>query len=122
MGKLALAGYDPHFIPCTPRGVWKMIKTLKIDVKGKHVVVLGKSNIVGLPMALLMAKKEATVSILNAETPESLEIEIVKTADILISAVGKALLVKKEWVKEGVIVIDIGINTIPDSTKKCGYR
>jgi len=99
-----------------------MIKTLKIDVRGKHVVVLGKSNIVGLPMALLLAKKEATVSILNADTPEEMEIEIVKTADILISAVGKARLVKKDWVKEGVVVIDIGINSIPDDSKKCGYR
>ena len=122
MGKLALAGYNPNFIPCTPRGVWKMIKMNNIDVKGKHVVILGKSNIVGLPMAMLMIKKDATVTVCNIDTPEDLEIELVKKADILISAVGKAFLVKESWVKDGVIVIDVGINSIPDSKYKSGFK
>lgn len=137
MGKLALAGYKPNFIPCTPRGVWHMLKYLRIDVRGKHVVILGKikvlsqlfklkfkigkSNTVGLPMAMLMMKKEATVSVCNADTPEQLEINIVKHADILISAVGKAHLVKEDWVKKGAIVIDIGINSVP-SDNKAGYK
>jgi methylenetetrahydrofolate dehydrogenase (NADP+)/methenyltetrahydrofolate cyclohydrolase/formyltetrahydrofolate synthetase len=82
---------------------------------------LGKSNTVGLPMAMLMMKKEATVSVCNADTPEQLEINIVKHADILISAVGKAHLVKAEWVKNGAIVIDIGINSIPFNNKT-GYK
>lgn len=122
MGKLALAGYTPNFIPCTPRGVWKLIKSLNIDVTGKHVVVLGKSNIVGLPMALLMMKKEATVSVCNAETAVDLEIDIVRTADILITAVGKPFLVKKDWIRKGAIIIDIGINRILDASQPRGYK
>lgn len=122
MGKLALAGYNPNFIPCTPRGVWKMMKMNNIDVKGKHVVILGKSNIVGLPMAMLMIKKDATVTVCNVDTPEDMEIELVKKADILISAVGKAFLVKEHWIKEGAIVIDIGINSVQDKKYKSGYK
>lgn len=72
-------------------------------------------------MAMLMMKKEATVSVCNADTPEQLEINIVKHADILISAVGKAHLVKEDWVKKGAIVIDIGINSVP-SDNKAGYK
>ena len=122
MGKLALAGYNPNFIPCTPRGVWKMMKMNNIDVKGKHVVILGKSNIVGLPMAMLMIKKDATVTVCNVDTPEDLEIDLVKKADILISAVGKAFLVKESWVKDGVIIIDVGINSVPDLKLKSGFK
>lgn len=122
MGKLALAGYNPNFIPCTPRGVWKMMKMQNIDVKGKHVVILGKSNIVGLPMAMLMIKKDATVTVCNVDTPEELEIDLVRKADILITAVGKAFLVKEDWIKEGSIVIDIGINSIPDAKYKSGFK
>ena len=122
MGRLALCGYTPNFIPCTPRGVCELLKQYNINVEGKHVVILGKSNIVGLPMALLMMQNEATVSILNALTPESLEINLIQTADIVISAVGKAFLVKKEWIKKGAVVIDIGINPIADLSKKSGYR
>ena len=122
IGRLALNGYTPNFIPCTPRGVCEMIDRYNVNVKGKHVVILGKSNIVGLPMALLMIEREATVSVLNAFTPESLEIELIRMADVVISAVGKAFLVKKDWIKEGATVIDIGINSIEDSSKKCGYR
>ena len=122
MGKLALAGYNPNFIPCTPRGVWKMMKMNNIDVKGKHVVILGKSNIVGLPMAMLMIKKDATVTVCNVDTPEDLEIDLVRKADILISAVGKAFLVKEDWIKRGAIVIDVGINSIPDANYKSGFK
>jgi 5,10-methylene-tetrahydrofolate dehydrogenase/methenyl tetrahydrofolate cyclohydrolase len=120
IGTLALDGYSPYFVPCTPRGVMELFKAYNIEVKGKHCVVLGKSNIVGLPMSLMLIKENATVTICNSETIN--EPEIVRSADIIISAVGIAKLVKEDWVKPGAIVIDVGINCIPDNTRKCGYR
>jgi len=122
IGKLALEGYSPEFVPCTPRGVMELLKAYNINVKGKHCVVLGKSNIVGLPMSLMLLNENATVTICNSETDRDSEPGIVRSADIIISAVGIANLVKEEWVKPGAIVIDIGINCVPDVTKKRGYR
>ena len=111
---------NPLFIPCTPKGCFELLKRYNIDVKGKNVVVIGKSNIVGMPMALLLMKHMATVTVCHIET-----IDITrhtKMADIIIVGVGVPQLVKKDWVKYGVIIIDIGINTIIDPTKKSGYR
>lgn len=119
-GKLALEGFTPLFMPCTPVGVMELFNFYNINLEGQHIVILGKSNIVGLPMSLLLLKAHATVTVCNAKTLN--EIEITRQADILISAVGIPHLVKKDWIKEGAIVIDIGINTIADSTKKSGYR
>lgn len=120
IGKLALDGYDPTFMPCTPRGIMEMLEYYKITVTGKHVVILGKSNIVGLPLSLMMMNKNATVTICNSETQN--EEEITKTADILISAVGIPEMVKAHWIKEDAVVIDVGINTIPDRTSKHGHK
>jgi 5,10-methylene-tetrahydrofolate dehydrogenase/methenyl tetrahydrofolate cyclohydrolase len=120
IGNLALEGHEPLFIPCTPRGVMEILKHYNVQVKGKHVVVLGKSNIVGLPMSLMLLNELATVTVCHSETVD--EEKITRTADILISAVGKPHLVKADWVKDGAVVIDIGINPIIDSTKKTGYR
>lgn len=120
MGELALEGYDPVLKPCTPMGVMYILDEMKIDLAGKHVVVLGKSNIVGLPMALMLIKRNATVTVCNSETKD--EDKICRTADILITAVGKAKLVKRDWVKEGVIIIDVGINSVKDDTRESGYR
>ena len=89
-------------------------------MKGKHVVVVGKSNIVGLPMSLLLLKNQATVTICHSETKDI--VKHLKMADIVVSACGCPRMIKKDWLKEGVVVIDIGITSIPDSTRKRGYR
>lgn len=120
IGNLALEGHTPFFTPCTPRGVMELLKHYNVPISGKHYVVLGKSNIVGLPMSLMLLNENATVTVCNHLTER--ESEITKDADVLITAVGKAGLVTQDWVKEGVVVVDIGINAVPDSTRKRGYR
>lgn len=120
IGNLALEGHEPYFSPCTPRGVMELLKYYKVPIQGKHYVVLGKSNIVGLPMSLMLLNENATVTICNQHTQR--EPQITRDADVIISAVGKPELVKEDWVKDGVVIIDVGINPLPDKTKKRGYR
>lgn len=120
IGYLAMERRTPLFIPCTPLGCFELLKYYDISVKGKNVVVIGKSNIVGLPMALLMMKEMATVTVCHIETVNIKE--HTKKADIIIVGVGNAKMVEKDWVKKEVVIIDIGINTIKDDTKKKGYR
>lgn len=110
------------FLPCTPHGILVLLEKMKIQTSGKHAVVIGRSNIVGKPVSLLLLRKNAncTVTICHTRT-ENLP-EITKQADILIAAVGKPHAVTKEMVKEGAVVIDVGVNRIPDSTKKSGFR
>jgi len=110
---------EPFFVPCTPKGCIELIER-RTSLEGKNVVVLGRSNIVGIPVAMLCIKKNATVTICHSKTNDLPS--IVKRADIVIAALGKAEFVKKEWIKEGAIVIDVGINAINDSSKKIGYR
>ncbi len=113
VGKMLL-GNESGFIPCTPNGIKELLKRYKIQTKGKHVVILGRSNIVGKPLAaILMQKKpgaDATVTIAHSET-ENLR-EITKSADILVAAMGKPRFVSKEMVKKGAVVIDVGINRL----------
>merc|ERR1711907_495413 len=111
---------QPLFIPCAPEGCFELLNRYNINVKGKNLVVIGKSNIVGMPIALLMMKNMATVTVCHIETKDITK--HTKNADILIVGVGVPHLVKRNWVKEGVVIIDIGINTIDDPTKKSGYR
>lgn len=115
---------DEGFVPCTPLGILELLKHYKVDTQGKHVVVLGRSLIVGKPAALLMTQNQttgnATVTLCHSKTKD-LE-KITQTADILIAAIGKAQFVKESMVKEGAVVIDVGINRIEDSSKKKGYR
>ncbi|EPY50566.1 6,7,8-tetrahydrofolate synthase [Schizosaccharomyces cryophilus OY26] len=120
LGKLAKRGSEPLFVACTPKGVMKILKHYNISVAGKHAVVIGRSNIVGLPMSLLLEKANATVTMCHSKTKAIPE--IVKTADIVVSAVGSAHFVRADWFKEGAVAIDVGINYIPDSSKKSGYR
>ena len=120
MGYLAMERREPLFIPCTPLGCLELLKEYNIEIEGKDVVVIGKSNIVGLPMSLIMMKEMATVTVCHIKT-KNIE-EHTRRADILIVGVGKAHLVKKDWVKEGAVVIDIGINVLKDETRKRGYR
>ena len=103
-------GREPLSYPCTPKGVLELLKEYNISVEGKHAVVLGRSNIVGRPLALMLLNQNATVTICHSRT-KNLK-EITKTADILISAVGKPKFVTKDMVKEGACVIDVGINRL----------
>ena len=120
MGNLAMTGRSPKFIPCTPLGCLEILKRNGIQIKGKHAVVVGKSNIVGLPMALLLMNELATVTVCHKDT-EDIQGHL-RRADIIISACGQATMIKRDWVKEGVVIIDVGINCIPDSTRRRGYR
>jgi len=112
------------FMPCTPFGVWVMLVKSGYSPAGKHVVVVGRSNIVGKPVfAMLCQKSEyanATVTICHSRTTDLSE--ITRTADILIAAIGRAGFVKKDMVKKGAVVIDVGINRVDDPTAKRGYR
>lgn len=109
LGNLVLD--EPGFIPCTPHGAMKMLEAYGIDPAGKHAVVVGRSVIVGKPLALLLLRKNATVTICHSKTPD-LKKECLK-ADILCVAIGKANMVTGDMVKEGAAVIDIGINVTP---------
>lgn len=114
-GMLLLGGEG--FRPCTPMGIMRLLESAGCDPKGKNVVVVGRSNIVGKPVALMLLEKHATVTICHSRTV-SLRDEVGR-ADILVVAIGKAGLVRGEWVKPGAVVIDVGINRLP-SGKLCG--
>lgn len=115
VGNLSL-GKD-CFISCTPYGIIKMLEEYKIDLEGKHAVIIGRSNIVGKPMAQCLLEKNATVTICHSKTKNLPS--ITKQADILIVAMGKPKFITEEFVKEGAIVIDVGINRLDDG-KICG--
>lgn len=115
VGKIMLGDYD--FLPCTPAGIMEMLKYANIDPAGKHCVVIGRSNIVGKPMAMLMLHANATVTICHSRT-QNLK-EICREADILVASVGKAKFVTPDMVKEGAVVIDVGINR-DENGKLCG--
>lgn len=106
------------FAACTPTGVMTMLKEYNIPIEGKHAVVVGRSNIVGRPMAELLLNANATVTICHSKTQNLTE--IVKSADILVVAIGKPKFITADMIKEGAVVVDIGINRIPDSKKIVG--
>ncbi|MFC4302641.1 bifunctional methylenetetrahydrofolate dehydrogenase/methenyltetrahydrofolate cyclohydrolase FolD [Cohnella boryungensis] len=108
---------DDALLPCTPSGVIELLKRTGNDPAGKHAVVIGRSNIVGKPVSMLLLRENATVTICHSRTPNLPE--MASQADILVVAVGVAKLVKKEWVKPGAVVIDVGMNRLPDG-KLCG--
>ncbi len=122
IGKLVTG--DTLFIPATPLGTIELIKRSHIETEGKHCVVLGRSAIVGKPLALLLAEKSATgnatVTICHSKT-KNLK-EVCAQADILLVAIGQAEMIDAEYVKEGATVIDIGIHRVDDSTREKGYR
>ena len=123
VAKLAM-GDPTGFVPCTPLGVQRLLIDSKIDIAGAHVVVLGRSMIVGKPVALLLMQKakggDATVTVVHSRS-KNLE-EITRSADILIAAIGRAHFVKASHVREGASVIDVGINRVDDKSDKRGYR
>jgi methylenetetrahydrofolate dehydrogenase (NADP+)/methenyltetrahydrofolate cyclohydrolase len=105
-----LVSGNPLFIPCTPRGIMELIVRTGIDLKGKEAVVVGRSNIVGKPMALLLLAQHATVTICHSRTKDLPS--VTRRADILIAAIGKAQMIKADMVKDGAIVIDVGVNRL----------
>ncbi|MQM29006.1 MAG: bifunctional methylenetetrahydrofolate dehydrogenase/methenyltetrahydrofolate cyclohydrolase FolD [Candidatus Accumulibacter phosphatis] len=113
----ALMQGNPRFIPCTPYGIMKFFSDAGIELKGKEAVVLGRSNIVGKPMAMLLMQASATVTICHSQTRDLLF--HTRRADILVAALGRARFVTAEMVKPGAVVIDVGINRLPDG-KLCG--
>ncbi|KZP01183.1 FTHFS-domain-containing protein [Calocera viscosa TUFC12733] len=120
IGKLASRASDPLFLPCTPAGVMRLLDEANVEIAGSRAVVLGRSDIVGSPVAALLRRRDATVTQCHSRT-KGLE-SIIREADILICAIGKAEFVRGEWLKPGVAVIDVGTNYIPDATKKSGQR
>lgn len=120
IGKLAMKGRDPLFVPCTPKACLELLSRSGVSIKGKRAVVVGRSNIVGLPVSLLLLKADATVTIAHSHTsqPE----DIIREADIVIAAAGQAKMIKGSWIKPGAAVIDVGTNSVDDPTRKAGYR
>jgi methylenetetrahydrofolate dehydrogenase (NADP+)/methenyltetrahydrofolate cyclohydrolase len=120
IGRLAQKGRRPLFVPCTPSGCIYLLDQAGVKIEGANAVVLGRSNIVGMPVALLLISRNATVTVCHSRTHDLPA--IVRQADILIAAIGKMEMVRGNWIKPGAAVIDVGINEKPDSTKKKGYR
>ena len=123
VAKLAM-GDPTGFVPCTPLGVQRLLIESKIDIAGAHVVVLGRSMIVGKPVALLLMQKakggDATVTVAHSRS-KNLE-EITRSADILIAAIGRAHFVKADHIRDGAVVVDVGINRVDDASSERGYR
>lgn len=120
IGRLAQKGREPLFVPCTPAGCMYLLEKELPSLEGVNAVVLGRSNIVGMPVALLLVRANATVTICHSRSRNLPE--IIRQADVLVTAVGKAEMVKGDWVKPGVVVIDVGINHLDDPSRPRGYR
>lgn len=120
IGRLAMKGREPLFAPCTPAGVIELLDRTGVTIRGKEAVVLGRSNIVGLPVSMLLLKRDATVTICHSRSQDLPA--ICRRADILVAAVGRAEMVKGDWIKPGAVVIDVGINRIEDPSAPRGYR
>jgi len=120
IGRLAQKGREPLFVPCTPYGCIYLLEQAGVKIEGANAVVLGRSNIVGMPAALLLISKNATVTVCHSRTRDLPA--VVRQADILIAAIGKTEMVRGDWIKPGAAVIDVGINSVPDATKKSGHR
>lgn len=120
IGRLAQKGREPLFIPCTPAGCIYLLEKELPKLEGANAVVLGRSNIVGMPVALLLVRANATVTICHSRSRNLPG--IIRSADILVAAVGRPEMVKGDWVKPGAVVIDVGINHVDDASRPKGYR
>ncbi|MBD0825026.1 bifunctional methylenetetrahydrofolate dehydrogenase/methenyltetrahydrofolate cyclohydrolase FolD [Aestuariibaculum marinum] len=122
VGKMALD--LPTFLPATPFGIMELLERYNVETSGKNVVVMGRSHIVGRPMSILMSQKrkagDATVTVVHSRTKNLAE--ITRGADIIVAAIGISEYLTGDMVKDGVVVIDVGITRVPDDTKKAGYR
>ncbi|KAA9132022.1 bifunctional methylenetetrahydrofolate dehydrogenase/methenyltetrahydrofolate cyclohydrolase FolD [Marinihelvus fidelis] len=120
IGRLSMKRRDPLFVPCTPKGCIELLDRSGIEISGRNAVVLGRSNIVGLPVAMLLLHRNATLTVCHSRTADLPA--MVRQADILIAAVGRAEMVKGDWIKPGAAVIDVGVNAIDDANDPRGYR
>jgi len=120
IGRLSMKRRDPLFVPCTPRGCIELLDRTGVEIEGKRAVILGRSNIVGLPVSMLLLHRNATITICHSRTRNLPD--VVREADILVAAVGRPQMVRGDWVKPGAVVIDVGVNAVDDPTKKKGYR
>lgn len=120
IGRLSMKRRDPLFVPCTPRGCIELLDRTGVQIEGKKAVVLGRSNIVGLPVAMLLLHRNATLTICHSRTKDLPS--VVREADILVAAVGRPEMVRGDWVKPGAVVIDVGTNAVDDPTRERGYR
>jgi 5,10-methylene-tetrahydrofolate dehydrogenase/methenyl tetrahydrofolate cyclohydrolase len=120
IGRLAQKGREPLAVPCTPAGVIYLLKTVMPSLEGQHAVVLGRSNIVGMPVSLLLVRENATVTICHSKTRDLPS--VIREADILVAAIGRPEMVRGDWLKPGAVVIDVGVNRVEDSSKERGYR
>lgn len=110
------------FLPCTPHGIIVLLQKMGIETSGKHAVVIGRSNIVGKPVAILLARRETNCTVTICHTGTKNLADFTRHADIIIAASGHPHTVTADMVKEGAVVIDVGVNRVPDATKKKGYR
>ena len=120
IGRLAQKGREPLFVPATPAGVMVLLEKTGVDLEGAKAVVLGRSNIVGMPVSLLLVRANATVTICHSRTVDLPD--ITRQADVLVAAIGKPEMVRGDWIKPGATVIDVGTNRVEDATAKRGYR
>ena len=120
IGRLAMRNREPLFMPATPAGCMVLLEEAGAQFEGANAVVLGRSNIVGLPAAMMLQQRDATVTIVHSRTKNPKE--ICQRADILVAAVGRAEMVRGDWIKPGAIVIDVGTNRVDDPGAKNGYR
>jgi methylenetetrahydrofolate dehydrogenase (NADP+)/methenyltetrahydrofolate cyclohydrolase len=120
IGRLAQKGRESLFVPCTPDGVIYLIDQVGYPLRGANAVVLGRSNIVGMPVALLLIKRDATVTICHSRSKDLPS--ICRGADVLIAAVGRPEMVRGDWIKPGAVVIDVGVNRVEDPTTEKGYK
>ena len=120
LGRLIAGGRA--FLPCTPRGVIRLLREAGIATEGAHAVIVGRSNIVGKPLSIMLSSKECNATVTVCHTRTRHLAEITRLADILIAAVGSPAMITAGMVKEGAAVIDVGVNRVPDPTKKSGFR
>ena len=120
IGRLSMKRRAPLFVPCTPKGCIELLDRTGVKIEGKQAVVLGRSNIVGLPAAMLLLHRNATLTVCHSRT-QNLP-DVVRQADILVAAVGRAEMVKGDWIKPGAVVIDVGVNAVDDPSREKGYR
>lgn len=120
IGRLAQKGREPLFVPCTPAGCMILLEKAGAQIEGANAVVVGRSNIVGMPAALLLVKANATTTICHSRTKDLPA--VCRGADILIAAIGRAEMIRGDWIKPGAYVIDVGMNRVDDPSRERGYR
>jgi 5,10-methylene-tetrahydrofolate dehydrogenase/methenyl tetrahydrofolate cyclohydrolase len=120
IGRLAQKGREPMFVPCTPAGCIVLLKEAGAELEGANAVVVGRSNIVGMPAALLLVKENSTVTVCHSRTQDLPG--VCRQADVLIAAIGRPEMIRGDWVKPGAYVIDVGVNRVDDPEAKRGYR